>query len=79
MEATDQIRNQLIEKLLLIKDKEVLSAMDKILEANVEKEMVYKVTAKQRQTLEASEEDIKYGRIISHEDLNQEEDEWLKE
>jgi hypothetical protein len=79
MASTEQIRNNLIDKLISIKNKELLSAVDRLLEVSVKEEDVYKVSEDQRKALQASEMDIASGRLISDEDLNNEEDEWLRE
>lgn len=79
MASTEQIRNNLIDKLISIKNKELLSAVDRLLEFSVKEEDVYKVSGDQRKALQASELDIANSKLISDEDLNNEEDEWLKE
>ena len=78
MASTEQIRNNLIDKLITIKNKDILSAVDRLLEVSVKEEDVYKVSEVQRKALQASEMDIANGRLISDEELNNEEDEWLK-
>ncbi|HSJ66903.1 MAG TPA: hypothetical protein VK921_04485 [Anditalea sp.] len=77
--SAEQIRNNIIEKLYCIDNKELLFAMDKLLDASINQDKPYKVTSEQKEALEASDQDIIYGRLISDEDLNAEEDEWLKE
>jgi hypothetical protein len=79
MASTEQIRNNLIDKLISIKNKDILSAIDRLLEVSVKEEDIYKVSEVQRKALQASEMDISNGRLISNEDLNNEEDEWLRE
>ena len=79
MASTEQIRNNLIDKLISIKNKDILSAVDRLLEVSVKEEDVYKLSEDQRKALQASETDIANGRLISDEDLNNEEDEWLRE
>ncbi len=79
MASTEQIRNNLIDKLISINNKDILSAVDRLLEVSVKEEDVYKVSKVQRIALQASEMDIANERLISDEDLNNEEDEWLRE
>ena len=79
MASTEQIRNNIIDKLISIKNKELLSAVDRLLEVSVKGEDIFKVSENQRKGLQASEMDIANGRMISDEELNNEEDEWLKE
>ena len=64
MASTEQIRNNLIDKLISIKNKELLSAVDRLLEVSVKEEDVYKVSDDQRKALQASEMDIVNGRLI---------------
>jgi hypothetical protein len=77
--SAEQIRNNIIEKLYSIDNKELLHAMDKLLEASVKQDKPYEISSEQKEALEASDQDIIYGRLISDEELNAEEDEWLKE
>ncbi|MGM0581725.1 MAG: hypothetical protein ACQETL_13650 [Bacteroidota bacterium] len=73
-----QIKIDLIKKILAINDISALSTIDDILKKSKEKDGIYKVSIEQLEALKAAEEDIKYGRISSDEDVNAEEDEWLK-
>ena len=79
MASIEQIRNNLIDKLSLIKNKELLSAVDRLLEVSVKEEDVYNISEEQRKALQASNSDIASGRLVSDEDLNFEEDKWLNE
>ncbi len=79
MASTEQIRNNLIDKLISINNKDILSAVDRLLEVSVKEEVIYKVSEDQRKALHASEMDIANGSLISDEDLNTEEDQWLRE
>jgi predicted transcriptional regulator len=74
-----QIKINLIKKILGINDISALSAIDDILKKSKEKDGIYKVSVEQLDALKAAEEDIKYGRISTNEEVNAEEDEWLKE
>lgn len=78
MATTEQIRNNLIDKLYAIKSKELLSAVDKLIEVSVKEDFVYKLTEQQRLSLQESENDIANNNLISDEELNKAEDEWLK-
>jgi len=75
----DQIRQNLIDKILLLDKKEILLAMDTLLAKCVRDEDIYQVTEGQRKILLASEEDIKYNRLYSDEDVNNDEDKWLNQ
>jgi hypothetical protein len=79
MITESQIKIDLIKKILAIQDMSALSTIDKILNQSNDKDEIYKVSKEQLDALLAAEEDIKYGRITSDEDVNAEEDEWLRE
>lgn len=79
MATVDALRDSLINKLLTISDKEYLLALNKIIEANELRSAPIKLTASQIEMLEMSEEDIKAGRVISHEELFKDTLAWLKE
>ncbi len=75
--TTEQIQQGIIDKILLLNNQDLLLAIDTLLGQSVHKDDVYKVSDQQRQVLQVSEEDIKYNRLISDEDVNREEDLWL--
>lgn len=77
MRTTESLRNNLIEKILSIKDKEVLSAIDKLLESSMRSDEAVELTEEQKILIRAGLKDIKAKRLISDEQLNKEEDEWL--
>lgn len=75
MTQVEEIRNSIIDKLLSIENPELLAAINKILEAN--SEVPVKLNASQRELLQLSEEDIQYGRLISQEELEKQDEEWV--
>jgi len=77
MASTEQIRNNLIDKLLTIRNRYIITALDKLLETTVKEKDIYKTSDQQKLILKASEVDIHYGDLISDEDINQEDDLWL--
>lgn len=77
MSATEKLRTNLIDKILSINDKEILSAVDKLLESTLRNEDVVKLTEEQKIIIKASMKDIKHHRLIDDAQLNQAEDEWL--
>lgn len=79
MASTEQIRNNFIERLISIKNKEILAAVDRLLEVSVKEENLYKVSLNKKDVLQASEEDIINHRLLSDEEVNNEEEEWLRE
>lgn len=78
MAKVDNIRNSLISKLLAIKDRDVLSALDKLVSKTSINQKI-ELTEDQIEMLKMSEDDFENGRVISHEELFAREREWLKE
>ncbi len=78
MEA-GQLKHILLDKLISIEDKNLLEEVNKLIgDVNLE-EKTFKVSPKQLEMLGSSESDIKNGKLISDEDLNEEEEKWLNE
>ena len=73
----DNLRYTLLDKLISIRDIDLLKKVNDLI-GNVDVDKtVFNVTDGQRQMLMKSEEDIRNGNIISDEELNAEEDQWL--
>ena len=73
----DNLRYTLLDKLISIRDIDLLKKVNNLI-GNVDVDKtVFNVTDGQRQMLMKSEEDIRNGNIISDEELNAEEDQWL--
>ena len=77
MEAIDDIRNILISKLMTVKDRDILTAIDKLISSSVQNQKI-ELSEEQILMLKMSEEDIKNGRVITQEELFQKERMWLK-
>ncbi|WP_339609312.1 hypothetical protein [uncultured Roseivirga sp.] len=77
MSTVDKIRNGLIDKILTIRNKEVLEALDKLVSSSVPESQTVQLTGEQKKMLEMSEEDIKNGRLISQAEMNKRNLEWL--
>jgi hypothetical protein len=77
MASIDHIRNTLIDKLLSIKNKEFLIALDGIVSSSNTENDIIELTKVQKLLLEMSENDIQQGRVISHEALMRKTSEWL--
>ena len=75
--TTEQIQQGIIDKILLLNNQDLLLAFDTLLGRSVRDIDVYKISDQQRQVLQASQEDIKYNRLTSDEEVNREEDLWL--
>lgn len=78
MTPTDNLRNNIIDKLLTISNKEYLDAVYKLIaNAKIDDDVV-KLSEAQILMLNMSDEDIKHNRIISQEELDKRDLEWLK-
>lgn len=77
MATIDNIRNGLIDKILSIKNKDFLVALDKIITSSLSESEIVELTKEQKVMLEMSERDIKDGKLISQEAMNERNLEWL--
>ena len=78
MRSIEIIKNSLIDKILTIRNQDFLTALDKLIDSsstaiNVE------LTEEQKLMLLMSEEDIKAGRLIPQDELDNNDLSWLKE
>lgn len=77
MAAVDKIRSQLIDKLLAVKNKDFLEALDKLVASSSSLSDLVELTAEQKEMLEMSDDDIESGRLISQEAMYKRNLEWL--
>ena len=77
MATVDSIRNGLIDKILSIKNKDFLEALDKLISSSSSELEIVEVTEEQKKILEMSERDIKDGKVISQEAMDKRNLEWL--
>jgi hypothetical protein len=77
MAAVDKIRSQLIDKILAIKNKDFLEALDKLVASSSSPSDLVELTAEQKEMLEMSDDDIESGRLISQEAMTKRNLEWL--
>ncbi|MCB0762585.1 MAG: hypothetical protein KDC12_13745 [Flavobacteriales bacterium] len=77
MTTVDKIRNELIDKILAIQNKDFLVALDKLISSSSTDSDIVELTADQMEMLEMSEKDIKEGRLISQEAMDKRNLEWL--
>ena len=77
MATVDKIRSGLIDKILSIKNKDFLLALDNLISSSSVDSEVVELTAEQKEMLEMSEADIKNGRLISQEAMDKRNLEWL--
>ncbi len=78
MANIDEIRNGIIDKILQISDRDYLLALFKLVDNSSVVADKYKLTEEHKLLLEMSEADIKYNRVISQNDLDKMDTEWLK-
>ena len=77
MAAVDKIRSQLIDKILAIKNKDFLEALDKLVASSSPSSDLEELSDEQKEMLKMSEDDIESGRLISQEAMNKRNLEWL--
>ena len=78
MDTADNIRNNIIDKLLTISNKEYLTALYKLISKSSVENDAIQLSDDQLLMLNMSEDDIKNNRIVSQEELDKMDLEWLK-
>ncbi|MDN4166761.1 hypothetical protein QWY31_14715 [Cytophagales bacterium LB-30] len=77
MATVDKIRSELIDKILAIKNKDFLMALNTLVSSNAADSGSAELTPEQKEMLEMSEADIKKGHLISQEAMDKRNLEWL--
>ncbi len=77
MATVDKIRNGLIDKILTIRNEEFLKALDQIISSSSSETEIVELLDEQKQMLEMSEDDIANGRLISQNEMDKRNLEWL--
>lgn len=77
MATVDKIRSGLIDKILTIRNKDFLIALDNLISSSSADTEIVELTNDQKKMLEMSETDIKNGRLISQEAMDKRNLEWL--
>ena len=77
MATVDKIRNSLIDKIISIRDIEILEAIDKLVSLSASD--IVELTIEQKEMLQMSENDIDNGQLISQDQMNKRNLEWLNE
>ncbi len=77
MATVEKIRSELIDKILSIKNKDFLVALDSLITSSSINNEIIKLTDEQIEMLEMSEADIANGRLISQEAMDKRNLEWL--
>ncbi|MAX82271.1 MAG: hypothetical protein CL843_19100 [Crocinitomicaceae bacterium] len=78
MTTVENLRNLLISKILTVKDKDTLAAIDQLLSNSATHQKV-ELTEEQEAMLQMSEKDLIEGKTITHEELFERELKWLNE
>ncbi len=76
MSSIEALRNRLIDRIMATRNEQFLEAIDKLF-SSVQKEEILSLTSEQIELLMMSEEDIKTGNIVSEEELNEKDSEWM--
>lgn len=77
MSQIDILRNNIIEKLLTISNKDYLNALYKLVENSKPDNEIVHLSDEQKILLELSEDDIRNGRLISQDQLDKDDQKWL--
>lgn len=78
MATVDKIRNGLIDKILTIKNKDFLLALDNLISSSAADSETVQLSSEQKEMLEMSDKDIRDGRLVSQEAMDKRNLEWLK-
>ena len=79
MSTTDILRNNIIDKLLTINNRDYLSALYQLVNSSSVSPDSVKLTDEQILMLQLSDQDIQNGRLISQEQLDKDDLQWLSE
>ena len=77
MSLTNKIRSGLIDKILSIKNRDFLEALDQLVSTSSSESEIVELSNEQKTMLEMSEKDIKNGQLISQEAMDRRNSEWL--
>jgi hypothetical protein len=78
MATVDTLRNNLIDKLFTISNKEYLLALNQLVESSTVDNSAVKLSDEQVLMLQLSDKDIKTGKLVSQEQLDKNDLEWLE-
>jgi hypothetical protein len=78
MTGADNIRNNIIDKLLTISNSDYLSALYKLISTSTVNDDVIQLSEAQILMLNMSDDDIKNNRIVPQDELDKMDLEWLK-
>ena len=78
MNAADNLRNHIIDKLLTISNTDYLAALNQLIEKSSVSTEGVNLSEEQVLMLQMSDQDIKNGRLITQEQADKNDREWLK-
>jgi hypothetical protein len=78
MRTTDVLRNNIIDKLLTITNKDYLSALYHLVNTSAVDKDIVELTEEQILMLQLSDKDIKNGKLVSQRQLDKDDLQWLK-
>lgn len=78
MASIEHIRNTLIDRIMSIKNKDFLSALEHIVANSNQEEGVIELTEDQKAILELSQKEFEEGKVMGHDALKTKTKEWLK-
>lgn len=76
MTTLDNLKNRLIDRIMVTKNEQLLSAIDNIFNATQVEEKLA-LNSNQIEMLMMSEKDIEHGSLISESELNKADSEWM--
>ncbi len=77
MATIDNIKTELIDKILSINNIEFLEALGEFISLRKSESEVVELSNVQKEILEISEKEIKLGDVVSHDLMNKRNQEWL--
>jgi uncharacterized membrane protein YjjP (DUF1212 family) len=78
MENLETLRASLVQKIFSTDNLNLLEAINQIFSSTEVEEKEYKLSENQKKLLMLAEDDIKYGRLVSDEELRKMDEEWMK-
>ncbi len=76
MPTIECIKNRLIDRILATKNEQLLEAIENIF-VSTQNEDIVSLTSEQIEMLMMSEEDISYGNVVSEDELEKRDTQWL--
>lgn len=77
--STIELKEQLIEKIQVTDDADILNGLLKLLEFELNATVTYKLNALQKESIAISREQVAKGEVYTEDEATKLTDEWLKE